>query len=60
LAGTVNEETRLHTEGELPNSYREWEEFNKIARPQPMLNVLKDIFPRVDKTRRPFRPGMPD
>jgi hypothetical protein len=36
-----------------------WEDFNKIARPQPVLNVLNDIFLRVDKKRPPFRPTRP-
>jgi hypothetical protein len=59
LMAALNEENRLHAEGKLPNSYREWEGFNKIARPKPVLNVLNDIFTRVDKKRPPFRPTQP-
>jgi len=59
LMGALNEEIRLHAKGRLPNNYREWEDFNKIARPQPALNVLNDIFMRVDKKRPPFRPTRP-
>lgn len=59
LIGVLAEEMCLHTKGKLPTSYREWEEFNKIARPQPVLNVLNDIFMRVDKKRPPFRPTRP-
>ena len=59
LMGALNEETDLHTKGKLPNSYREWEGFNKIARPKPVLNVLNDIFMRVDKKPPPFRPTQP-
>jgi len=59
LMTAIYEEHRAHSKGKLPNCYREWEEFNKIARPQPMLNVLNDIFLRVDKKRPPFRPTRP-
>jgi len=59
LMGALNEEIGLHTKGKLPNSYREWEEFKKIAHPKPVLNVLNDIFMRVDKKRPPFRPTKP-
>ena len=57
--GALNEETALHTKDKLPSSYREWEDFSKIARPKPVLNVLNDIFTRVDKKRPPFRPTQP-
>jgi hypothetical protein len=56
LMSALCEELKGHNEGKLPNSYREWEELNKIPRPKPVRNVLKDDFPRIDKHRPPFRP----
>lgn len=50
----INHELRIHAEGKAPNSYREWEGWDKI--PRPTRNVLKDDFMRIDKTRPMFRP----
>ena len=59
LMGALNDELKAHAEGKLPNSYRQWEEFQRIARPQAVRNVLNDDFPRIDKSRPPFRPTQP-
>jgi hypothetical protein len=50
----INHELRIHAEGKVPNSYREWECWDNI--PRPTRKVLKDDFERIDKTRPPFRP----
>lgn len=57
--GVLNDELKAHYERRLPNSYREWDDFNKIACPRLYRDVLKDDFPRVSKSRPPFVPKGP-
>ncbi|HOD81749.1 MAG: hypothetical protein BWX88_03424 [Planctomycetes bacterium ADurb.Bin126] len=50
----IRGEMHIHAEGKAPNSYREWEGWDKI--PRPDKRILTDEFDRVLKSPPVFRP----
>jgi hypothetical protein len=60
LMVALKDEVRMHTEGKLPNSYRQWEDFNRFKQAKILRYILKDACPRIDKARPPFRPVTPE
>jgi hypothetical protein len=56
LMVAIDDEMRMHEQGQLPNSYRQWQDLNRFRQAKILRYVLKDAFRRIGKDRPPSHP----